>query len=249
MKKKFFIFIMIFLPLTVLSQEIERITIQGKIIVAQEEDSEGITIYNLSTNDGVVTNANGLFQLKVAENDSIVITAIQYKSFDIIIDKEVVDSKVLLVNLDAYVNKLEEVVILKKDFKKGWDLSYETLEFGYDFAPDAQSSIKGNIAEDAINSKKLKNGINFISLIKLILPKKKKSIQEIISERNLIIQQIKERYSLEYLSEILHIPLHKIEGFIYFIGEHPFDEELLKPENEIYLLDYLQKQSIVYSKE
>jgi hypothetical protein len=248
MKKELFFFLLFFLPLTLISQDLERISIQGTVIVKQGGDSEGISIYNQSSNEGTVTNSTGDFQLRVAENDRMIITAIQYKSFDIVINEKVINTKVLSINLEAYVNELDEVVILKKDFKKGWDLSYETLEFGYDFPADAQSSITGNISEDAINSKNLENGINFKSLIKLILPKKKKSIEEIIAERNLIIQQIKEKYSLEYLSESLKIPLDQIEGFIYFIGYQPFDKKLLKSENEIYLLDYLLKQRFVYLK-
>jgi len=99
---------------SVVSQDIDRDHIVGKIIV-EGDDIEGITIYNASSNKGTVTDANGRFMLSMALNDHLEIRALEYQSIDIKVNSDIISSKKMQVYLIEKMNILEEVVVTNKE--------------------------------------------------------------------------------------------------------------------------------------
>ena len=112
MLKKLLLTIILLLPICLLAQDIERIIISGKVTAPKGEDIEGITIYNVSSQKGTVTSPEGIFALKVAENDRVSVTALQFSTFIVIVDKGVIDNKRMGIYLNPVVNQLEEVIVL-----------------------------------------------------------------------------------------------------------------------------------------
>ncbi|MFT5386791.1 MAG: hypothetical protein ACI81W_004209, partial [Saprospiraceae bacterium] len=55
--------IILLLPLCLLSQDIVRVIISGKVTAPIGLDVEGVTIYNISSQKGTVTSSEGLFDL------------------------------------------------------------------------------------------------------------------------------------------------------------------------------------------
>ena len=110
MKKRLFI-LFTFCTLFSYAQDIERITVKGKIVVLSE-DKEGVTVYNSSSNKGTTTDVNGDFTLNVALNDIVEFGALQFKDFSVIISDKIISSKQMTVILVEEVNKLDEVVLL-----------------------------------------------------------------------------------------------------------------------------------------
>ncbi len=93
-----------------LSQTKERVKIYGSIF-AKENDVEGITIYNVTTQRGTITNEKGGFSIFVKVNDQIEVSAVQYKKTTILISNEVVQSKKITIRLEEQTNTLKEVVL------------------------------------------------------------------------------------------------------------------------------------------
>ena len=93
------------------SQDIDRITINGRIIVSAQ-DKEGVTVYNTSSNKGTVTDEIGEFKIDVAINDVVEFGALQFKDFTVVISEQILESKQMTVILVEEVNKLDEVVLL-----------------------------------------------------------------------------------------------------------------------------------------
>jgi Zn/Cd-binding protein ZinT len=65
-----------------IAQDVDRITINGKIIVSTE-DKEGVAVYNTSSNKGTITDEAGYFTFSVALNDVIEFSALQFKDFSV----------------------------------------------------------------------------------------------------------------------------------------------------------------------
>ena len=105
-----FVFLISFLAI---SQDVKRENVKGKIIV-EGNDIEGISIYNSSSSVGTVTNEKGEFIIAVAINDLIEIRALEYQNFDVRINKAILDSKRVNIFLIEEVNKLDEVIVIKK---------------------------------------------------------------------------------------------------------------------------------------
>ncbi len=262
----FFLFLMA-LPVCNMAQDIQRVKISGKITAPHGEDVDGVTLYNKSSEKGTSTDKDGVFNLEVAENDRVLVTAIQFQTFIVIVDKGIVDSKNMSIYLNPAVNQLEEVIVrpydlsgnIKADIGKiktaspgpGLDLSYATLEFGYAFTEDALTQIKGNVAADALNSKTLVNGVNFKAIfdgaLSLLFPKKdNRTTSQKLEDSNTVSTNLLQRFPATYIEKTFKIPPEKAADFIFYAEENGLTRSLLKPENEMDLLDFMFVKSREY---
>lgn len=269
MAKKLLLLLFISISPTLLAQDIERVKVFGKINAPAGDDLEGINVYNISAQKGTITNAAGEFEIEIATNDRLKITALQYQSFTVIVDKGILAQKKMNIYLNSAVNELEEVIVrpydlsgnINADVKKihtysianDWDLSYENMEYGYNFTPDAQTKIEGNAAEDALNQHNLKNGADIIGLVRgavsLLFPEKEKiSPTERLMKGNELNKNLRQRFSKEFITSTFGIPQDQAVDFLYFVQEDGLNQNLLKPENEMQLIDFLFKKSEAYKK-
>ncbi|MEM7087754.1 MAG: carboxypeptidase-like regulatory domain-containing protein [Bacteroidota bacterium] len=264
MKLKLAIFLFFFQTF-LFAQQIERVEVSGKITAPQGEDVEGISVYNVSSQKGAVTDVTGAFKLKVAEFDHVQITALQFKSFKVVVTAADIMLKELRVYLNPNVNQLDPVTISRHNltgyldidtksiktsvFTQELDLSYAALEFGYNFENDGQSPVTGNAAEEAIGVNSVPvASLDVVQLIELFLPKKKPSTEEIVTLRKDLAEALLRSYGHDYFVRTFGVPKDNVNDFIYFTEENGLTAALLKPGNEIELLAYLFEQSEIYKK-
>lgn len=269
MTKKLLILLFIVAAPVLFAQDIDRAKVSGKIHVPQGDDAEGISVYNISSQKGTITNADGTFEIDLAENDRLQVTALQYQSFTIVVDKGIVNRKVMNIFLNPAVNQLEEVVVRPYDLTgninvdvkkiptynvtKDWDFSYYNLEYGYQFEQDDKSAISGNAAEEALHSTSLKDGANVLAILggvaQLLFPNGKKiSIVEQQESQSLLSNNIQQRFSKDFIAANFGIPEDKAVDFLFFAQENGLDQDLLKPENEMQLMEFLFKKSKEYKE-
>jgi hypothetical protein len=262
MIKRLLLVLVFTLPFSFFAQEINRVKISGKLTAPQGEDVEGISIYNISSQKGTISSADGSFEIEAAINDRIRITAIQFRAFIIIIDEGVINTQSMKVYLNPAVNLLDEVIVRPYDLSGNivvdvgsiktanvggkLDLSYETLEFEYEFSDDAYTSIRGNKAAEAFHNGQEQYGGNILGLVSLLFPKKKKSTRQINENKDLVAKSLRSRFTNAYIVEKFNIAPEKANDFIYFAEESGMPLNYLKPENEILLLDFMQKASEEY---
>ena len=262
-KQLFLVFLCV--PTFLFSQNIERIEIMGKVTAPIGEDIEGVAIYNISNQTGTVTTPEGYFELMVAENDRISVTALQFSAFVIIVDQEVVDTKKMDIYLNPVVNQLEEVLVRPYDLTGNitadvsriktanvvtqWDLSYEALEFEFEFTPDKYTSIAVNKAEEAYFNGQQQAGLNFIGLAGLLFPKKNKKTKNGGNEdRSDLAKSLRHRFSNDYLLSSFGIYPRQAYDFIDYLQENGMHSSLLRQENEMRLLDLMLQRSKTYKK-
>lgn len=269
MIKKLLLLLCIVASTSLFAQDIDRTKVSGKVHVPQGEDAEGISVYNISDQKGTITNADGTFEISIAENDRIQITSLQYQPFTIIVDKGIVERKVMNIFLNPAVNQLEEVVVRPYDLTgninvdvkkiptynvtKNWDFSYENLEYGYTFVPDDKSAVPGNAAEEALHGNALKNGANVLALLggvaQLLFPKGAEiSPEKKQEDLSTISNNIQQRFSKDFIKANFDIPEDKAVDFLFFAQENGLDKDLLKPENEMELMKFLVLKSKEYKK-
>lgn len=251
-------------------QEVARIVVNGQISAPSESEVEGIVIYNNSSNKGVVTDVNGAFKIAVALNDEIVISAIQYATFTVPVDERTITTKKFGVYLNPVVNKLEEVTVRQYDltgnlivdvsniktvdFASEFDISFETMEFDYEFTPDKWSSIGGNFAESAFYNGQQQYGANLmggIGLLASIIFNKKASRSFTLKPRNpeKMVADIRERFSHRELRTTFKIPEGKEDDFLYFLEGNGLTNDLLLEKNELLLFTFLEENAVAYVKQ
>lgn len=269
MTKKLLILLFIVISPILLAQDIERTKVIGKLHVPQGDDVEGVSVYNISSQKGTITDANGSFEIKIAENDRLQITALQYQSFTVVVDKGIIERKQMNIFMNPAINQLEEVVVRPYDLSgninvdvkkiptysisKDWDLSYGAMEYGYDFKPDEKTAISGNAAEEALHSNALKNGADVLAILggvgQLLFPRGKTiSIADRERNRALVSNNIQQRFSKDFILANFGIPEDKAVDFLFYAQENGLKQNLLKPENEMELMEFLFKKEKEYKE-
>ncbi len=106
--KHFIILIALFSSKMMTAQNVE---ISG--YVQSEKDVENIHVINKTAQLFTVTNTKGEFKISASINDTIVFTSIQHKTQNLIIDENIMASKICVVKLEEQVNELDEVTVGK----------------------------------------------------------------------------------------------------------------------------------------
>tara|TARA_R110002051_G_scaffold311254_1_gene385023 strand:+ start:55688 stop:56518 length:831 start_codon:yes stop_codon:yes gene_type:complete len=264
MKKRLFI-LFTFCTLFSYAQDIERITVKGKIVVLSE-DKEGVTVYNSSSNKGTTTDVNGDFTLNVALNDIVEFGALQFKDFSVIISDKIISSKQMTVILVEEVNKLDEVVLLPYgltgnlnadlDNVRTYNSNLDAIYFGLDhiedfeFTADYKTRVD-NPSFDAYHPR-VDNMLNIVNVAGFLIskvvdldkkkPKKKQQIKATPFRKAL------DQYSINFIHTNFNIPLDKVNAFIDYVEVEGVSEELLKENKEIQLLERITQLSATFLK-
>lgn len=266
--KKIVLLIFSFFALTVFSQDVNRIPIDGKIIVSTE-DKEGVTVYNSSSNKGTITDKDGYFKIEVALNDVIQFGAIQFQDFTVKISDKIIISRRLTVILVEEVNKLDEVVILPFDLTgnfnadlenvRTYNVSLDDVYFGLDniedfeFSPDYKTRAD-NLAFNESNPY-VGNMLDLVNVAGFLLKQvvnldsdKSKTKKEKELNRTPFKQAL-DTYSINYIHANFDIPLDQIEAFTDYVEKEGVDESLFEKNKELQLLERISQLSKTFLKE
>lgn len=252
-----------FISVCVFSQYVERVKVIGKIFAPQDEDKEGVSIYNKTSQRGTVSDTYGNFTIALALGDVIVITALQFQTFTRTVTEGVLQNEKINILLNSNINTLDEVLlssynltgILKLDAKNVAVFVAPKFELGYsvtaNFTPDRYSRIQGNVAQEALGYGTMSNGINVGAILGLalrsIFPKKdRKEHIDPFAVKESQRPTLQKKYSAQYYSTTFGIPIEQIDGFLYFVTHNVATWNLLGPENEMQLLKILFEQSERY---
>lgn len=262
--KKLLLFLFLNGSLTVIwSQNNERIEING-IILSENQDVEGVTVFNTSSNKGTITNNKGEFNIEVALNDRIEVSALQFKPTLIIVDETAIQAKRLKIYLVEQINQLDAVLLnsglignLKVDIDNvkmidpiKLNMGNMNMAFEYNDDKAFDNSVISNNLISVMNKGQFYNGINFVQIAGgifelFVKPKAKKSRANNIPLSN-TATQITSVFSQSYIAETFKIPEEKVPDFIGFLESKNINSELFKETNKLQLIDYLMKQSSLF---
>jgi len=234
--------------------------LQGQI--TNKTYAGGIHIRNQSTPDNAVTHADGTFKITAAVNDSLLVNSVMYEKQKIVISQEMYSAGILTITLKEVVNELEEVTLKDRLSKEeraqlnkakddlNNDLSWEKMEFDYEFTPDKYSSIVGNKAHDAFfNGQKQNDGVKLHVIIPAIINMFKKKQPEDISTvpEDAVRYAIKQKYTKEDLQTYFEIPPKYAEDFLYYLVEEGVPDIFLRESNELELTQFINEKALLYN--
>ncbi len=245
----------LFFTLLSFSQNFNRIEVKGQIIV-DHPDLEGVTVFNTSSNEGTITDASGKFKIKVALNDVVEVSALQFEKFVVTVSKEIIQAKSMTIFLVERVNRLDEVLILPYGLSGnlGTDVASTKMEnpnldalyFGLDNLDkiEFQKDYITKVNAATVDATEYHYGVDFVkalgTLLKPVFNFKGKQ-----KEKNKIKNQslIASKYSTEYLLKRLSIPKDRIVEFIDYVESKGVDTALLETGREFEFLNFLIEKS------
>ncbi|MBU2927499.1 carboxypeptidase-like regulatory domain-containing protein [Winogradskyella psychrotolerans] len=266
--KKTLLLLLLFTTLATFGQDIERITVNGRIVVSTD-DKEGVAVFNSSSNKGTYTDADGNFELDVALNDVVEFGALQFEDFTVTITDKVLLSKRLTVILVEEVNKLDEVVLLPFDLTgnlgadlenvRTYNVSLDDVYFGLDNIEDFEFSADYKTKADNLafneynpyvgNMLDLVNVAGF--LIKQVVnveDKKPKSKRAVELEKTPFKKAL-DTYSVNYIHNNFDIPLDQVPAFIDYVEKEGIADSLFEENKEMQLLERISQLSKAFLKD
>lgn len=244
------LFIFMIISAQIFAQTTERVKIDGSINVPVNAEAAGITVYNMTSQKGTVTNNNGEFTIAVALNDSLNFSAVQYQPFTVIVDKGVIDTRTLSVTVREAINELEKVIV--RPYNLSGNVRVDIQRVDEPFSPDlnAESVVTTNVqfASDraeveniAMNDPYVKNGIQFVNIFKAVFndESEKNSVPETKKD---IEVEIRKMYQDDFFKEYIDIEKENIDEFILYAKSHGLSNALLEEGNELDLIEFLIQQ-------
>lgn len=265
MKKLLLLSLILLTTNVILGQEIERLGIRGRIIV-ETDDIEGVTIFNTSSNKGTITDSKGEFEIAVALNDLIDISALQFEKFTVKIDDKILKNQYMTIFLVEKVNKLDEVVIMPYDMLTGnlvtdvksvetFNPDLDAIYFGVNdvYAFEFTDDYKTAVDNELVRQGEYYNGLNVMGVLSMVLKPifKKDNTRNQTSDYPTVSAEVKDLtdvYGREFLSHTFNIPEDQVEAFVAFIEDDAFDYSLLDSGHEVELLEYLYGKSHQFLK-
>ena len=267
MNKLLLVFSFLLISSGIFSQEIVRVEVSGKINV-KDNDIEGVTVYNMSSEKGTITDFDGNFTIDVALNDRIEISALQFKKFIVVVDEGIIEQKRMSIFMVEQVNTLPEVVVTPYDLSGNIIVDVNrvktlNLPFGEDqisldknpvnLTPDDKTRVYNQFVRGAGGKADMLGGdvIGLVGFLLKPLFKKKKKKTDIekynertgIAEQNSDVLDLRLMYTNEYMKGVFGIPEDKVNEFIVYVEDNGLDYDLLKKGREMEFIDFLVQQS------
>lgn len=241
-----------------MAQPQSRELLRGQIIGETNAGLEGVTLYNKNTNKGAVTDEQGFFNLMARANDTLMVSSINMKEARVVLNPQDFLLNVYVVRLESNINELSEVVItpnaLTGDLvKDSRNLKYTSLDSGVDLSDALQTRFEADEQTSPRNAAmpndgSIPLGMDFVAIGKMVggLFKKPKPENYKYSNDRDFQRMVKERFTYHFFTETLGLETNEIGLFLAQCENDPQVKELLKPQREIDLIDFLIKKSEDY---
>lgn len=271
--KNNFILILFLVSLASFSQIKERELIQGKI-KSDSLEVENITIFNVSSNIGALTDVDGKFSINLREKDTLVIQGLAYLSTKFIIQKTDLDRDVLEIYLKTRINNLNEVEISPYTLTGVLEVDTDKIKtYGFAISMGDLKNLKSKdirstkVINTAMPTTMAATTVDFVAIfgfigkgIKELIGSDKKKIsasEQAFNEKRIkevaskpFGEHMKEKFSNHFFVDQLKIKNEDIPMFLAY-SETPSSElvDYLKSENHLKLIEYLISKAEDFKKQ
>ena len=231
--------ILFFILIIQFSYSQNRELIQGKVIY-RNIDVPAANVINNTAQSSTITNDQGEFEIYAKEGDEIIFSSVQYIIRTVRVNKEILENKRIIVQINQRVRELDEVVITPDDTQKFLDLKEEQFK-GFDYIADKSTKIQ-NVLTD---NRQVVNGLNFVNIFKLL-----SSIVDAKSDEeklNIIPSEVLP-YVLEenFFSGVLELESYEIIDFLSKLDSDTEMKNLILEKNQFLIIDYLLNKADTY---
>ena len=231
--------ILFFILIIQFSYSQNRELIQGKVIY-RNIDVPAANVINNTAQSSTITNDQGEFEIYAKEGNEIIFSSVQNIIRTVRVNKEILENKRIIVQINQRVRELDEVVITPDDTQKFLDLKEEQFK-GFDYIADKSTKIQ-NVLTD---NRQVVNGLNFVNIFKLL-----SSIVDAKSDEeklNIIPSEVLP-YVLEenFFSGVLELESFEINDFLSKLDSDTEMKNLILEKNQFLIIDYLLNKADTY---
>lgn len=225
-------FLFVLFATKIVAQDAAPSELKGKVN-ANILDLDGIYIVNIRTEKTTVTEEEGYFSVSAKVGDTLLFSAVQFKSRKIALTKEYFENGLLLVKLEPIMNKLKEVIIRRYDNINAVALGI--IPKGQKTYTPAERKLKTATSIDATASAGTMAGgsVSADPLINLLSGRSAMLKKELeVEKKEFYMAMLEEMFDNDHFVNKLKIPLAYVKGFEYFAVENDKFTKILNVKNK-----------------
>lgn len=236
-----------FLCLLVLSSSTFSQTIDINGQVKASANTYGIHIINKSSNKFTITDDDGKFIIPAKLNDTILVSGVQYKLNEFVVNDIIMQSKRVTVNLEDKVNELDEVVVgkvLTGDLLSDIENSEVKRDINfYDVGIPGYTGPRPTQTQRRIYEATTGSGLVPLNpLLNWISGRTKRLKEQLEREKQeSAVQAVNSKYS-KFLFEETTLSSTQQKEFYYYCADDPTFMPLYRGRNELKMLQFLQEK-------
>jgi len=234
--------------------------ISGKV-VAKDKDVTGVVVQNSTTKKATITDVVGNFSIQVSLNDTLVFSAVQYKRKIVPISATFYTATFLTIQLEEFVNELEEVVVQPYNLSGNLGTDVVGLKLEKDVSAEALGLPNASVRVISKNENKLHDadhgkfvyyyGLGMIVNVNKILNRisgRTKMLKERVAldKKYKTTQKVEAAFVDSLLIHHLKIPKANFYEFINFAETDTTFYSLAEGDDELKLWEFLIQKSILY---
>jgi hypothetical protein len=236
------------------AQEPRASNLNGRVL----EEGEGVAdvhVLNLSAERATITSGDGSFSIPARAGDTILFSAVQLKRKSLVVTPAMIQSLGIVVPLEAFVNELDEVVLLP--YNLSGDISRDlqqmprekvyvaaTLDLPNAYVKPATQS------ERKLHEATTGGGIVPLNPILNGISGRTRYLKNLLATERTYArtERVREFYADSVFVSELRIPLFKIDDFMYYCEvDSLFDAEVATGDR-LRIWEYLKRKSLAYRK-
>ena len=244
--------------------------IKGKV-EAKNKDVTGVVVQNSTSGKATITSVDGNFTIRVALNDTLVFSAVQFKRKVIPITPSFFNATSLTIPLEEFVNELREVVVQPFNLSGNLDSDLSGLQLEKDVTAEALGLPNAGVRIKTQSERKLLeadsgrfiefgnykldstfNPTLFINTHKILnrISGRTKMLKERVAldKQYATTQMVEAAFVDSLMINHLKIPKTNFYEFIQFCESDKEFYELAQGNDELKLWEFLIKKSKFYRK-
>ena len=187
-----------------------------------ESDSvqlQDIHILNLSTRQGTISNLNGQFRITVSVNDTLIFSGIQFHTLGLIVDEEIVDQKILRIELKPKIEELTEIELKGHDLDGLFYIDAKRMRDSLPLVSDEAVNFSNQGYDDPTSGNYVVPSANLVNLVSMIGKKKRKENRKEASlnqKKKQAPENLRKELGDDVFIHNMGIPKGHIDEFIRF---------------------------------
>ncbi len=218
-----------------------------------------VHVMNTTAGSATISDEDGWFALEASLGDTLLFSAVQYQRKRLVLSASVLESRFVYVNLEEFVNELDEVVVrpynlsgdLVRDMqqmKTGPVVTASTLGLpNADVKPMIQSERLLKEASMGPFHLGMITALPFNPLINMITGRTKMLKKRVARDRKyLLTQEVRHYYPDSIFVQRMGIPADRIDDFMYYCEVDERFDSIVSSEDQIAILNLLLLKSKAY---
>jgi hypothetical protein len=205
---------------------------------ADMSNLEGIYVINLKTENATITDKEGYFSIKGVAGDTLLLSAVQFKSTKFVLTAENLQNNLFFVKMRPIMNELKEVIVRRYP-----NISAEALgiiPYGQKKYTPAERKL-ATATSGRLNPLGLDPLLNYFSGRTAML---KKELE--VEKKEGYMVQLENLFDKNHYVNTLHIPSDYVKGFLYFAVENPKFTRVLKTKNRTSIEFLMSELAVQY---